>query len=83
MNRAEKRRQKKLAKKAASNAKLGKATFRSPGQQTPAIQESIDLAMQHHTAGRLPEAESIYKQILQQETCRTKRWKGELKNNCY
>ena len=65
MNRAEKRRQKKLAKKAASNAKLGKATIRSPGQQTLAIQESIDLALQHHTAGRLPEAESIYQQILQ------------------
>ncbi|MAF95921.1 MAG: hypothetical protein CMM60_09245 [Rhodospirillaceae bacterium] len=65
MNRAEKRRQKKLAKKAASNAKLGKATIRYPGQQTPAIQESIDLAVKHHAAGRLPEAESIYQQIIQ------------------
>ena len=65
MNRAEKRRQNKLAKKAASNAKLGKATFRSPGQQTLAIQESIDLAVQHHNEGRLPEAKSIYQQILQ------------------
>ena len=64
MNRAEKRRQKKLAKKAASNAKLGKATIRSPGQQTLAIQESLDLALQHYTAGRLPEANSIYQQIL-------------------
>ena len=65
MNRAEKRRQKKLAKKAARNAKLGKATIRSPGQQTVAIQESIDIAVQHHKAGRFPEAESIYQQILQ------------------
>ena len=65
MNRAERERQQKLAKKAASNAKLGKATFRSPGQQTQAIQESIDLAVQHHNEGRLPEAESIYQQILQ------------------
>ena len=54
MNRAEKRRQKKLAKKAVGNAKPGNA-----------IQESIDLALQHHAAGRLPEAERIYQQILQ------------------
>jgi len=72
MNRANKRRQQKLAKKATSNAKLGKATAklgkatnRSPGQQTLANQESLDLATQHHAAGRLPEAESIYQQILQ------------------
>ena len=65
MNRAEKRRQKKIAQKAARNAKLGKATSRSPGQQTLAIQESIDLAQQHHIAGRLSQAESIYQQILQ------------------
>ena len=64
MNRAEERRQKKLAKKTDSNAKLGKATLRSPGQQTLAIQESLDLALQHYTAGRLPEANSIYQQIL-------------------
>ncbi len=37
----------------------------SPGQQTLSIQKIIDLAVQHHTAGRLPEAESIYQQILQ------------------
>ena len=65
MNRAEKCRQKKLANKAARNAKLGKATIRSPGQQSLAIQESIDLALQHHTAGRFPQAERIYQQILQ------------------
>ncbi len=65
MNRAEKRRQKKLAKKAASNAKLGKATIRSPGQQTLAIQQSIALAVQHHNAGYLLKAEGIYRQILQ------------------
>jgi predicted O-linked N-acetylglucosamine transferase (SPINDLY family) len=67
MNRAEKRRQKKLNKKAARNAKLGKATIRSPGQQTPAIQVSINLALQHYIAGRLAEAESIYRQILQSD----------------
>ncbi|MGE4658134.1 MAG: tetratricopeptide repeat protein, partial [Gammaproteobacteria bacterium] len=34
-------------------------------QQTLSIQQSIDLAVQHHTQGHLPEAESIYQQILQ------------------
>ena len=34
-------------------------------QQTLTIQQAIDLGVQHHNAGRLPEAESIYKQILQ------------------
>ena len=33
-------------------------------QQTLTIQQAIDLGVQHHTAGRLPQAESIYKQIL-------------------
>ena len=65
MNRAERRRQMKLAKKAARNEKLVKATNRSPRQQTLAIQQSLDLAVQHHTAGRFPEAERIIQQILQ------------------
>ena len=37
----------------------------SEQQQTLTIQQVIDLAVQHHNAGRLPEAESIYQQILQ------------------
>ena len=65
MNRAEKRRQKKLAKKAASNAKLGKATIPSPGQQSPTIQQSLELAVRHHNAGDLAKAEGIYQQVLQ------------------
>ena len=65
MNEAEKRRQMKLAKKAASHAKRGKTTIGAPEQQTLTIQQDIDLAMQHHKAGRLSEAESIYQQILQ------------------
>ena len=65
MNRAEKRRQKKLAKKAASNAKLGKATIPSPGQQTPTTQQSLELAVQHHKAGDLAKAEGLYQQVLQ------------------
>ena len=36
-------------------------------QQTLTIQQAIDLAVQHHNAGRLPEAESIYQQILQSD----------------
>jgi len=37
----------------------------SEQQQTLTIQQAIDLAVQHHNAGRLPEAENIYQQILQ------------------
>jgi len=36
-------------------------------QQTLTIQEAIDLGVEHHNAGRLPEAENIYNQILQVE----------------
>jgi len=35
-----------------------------PTGTVPDIQQAIGLALQHHTAGRLPEAESIYQQIL-------------------
>lgn len=31
-----------------------------PGQPTLSGQQAIDLALQHHKAGRLPEAERIY-----------------------
>ena len=37
----------------------------SSEQQTLTLQEAIDLGIQHHNAGDLPKAESIYKQILQ------------------
>ena len=39
----------------------------SSGQQTLTIQQAIDLAVEHHNAGRLPEAEGLYTQILQAE----------------
>jgi tetratricopeptide (TPR) repeat protein len=58
MNRALKRRQKKLTKKAAA---------RSPNQPSPSTQQAIDLALQHHNAGRFPEAENIYQQILRDD----------------
>ena len=31
----------------------------SPKQQVPTIQQAIDLGVEHHNAGRLPEAEGI------------------------
>ena len=65
MNRAEKRRHKKFAQKAASNAKLGKATIPPPDQQTLTIQQSLELAAQYHKAGDLPQAGDIYQQVLQ------------------
>ena len=37
----------------------------SEQQQTLTIQQAMDLGVQHHTAGRLPQAETIYQQILQ------------------
>ena len=64
MDRAAKRRQQKLAKKAAAKAKRAGSASLSPVQPTPAIQESLNLAVQHHTQGRLPEAESLYQEIL-------------------
>jgi tetratricopeptide (TPR) repeat protein len=36
-------------------------------EQTLTIQQAIDLAVQHHKAGELPKAESIYNQILQSD----------------
>ena len=51
MNRSEKRRQRK-------KAGIAKA-------KTPALQQSLDRAIQHHQAGDLPQAEGIYHQILQ------------------
>jgi len=56
VNRAEKRRQKKLAEKRASKAKRGKSAINSPGQSTQATQESLNLAVQHHVAGDLSAA---------------------------
>ena len=37
----------------------------SEQQQTLTIQQALNLAVQHHNAGRLSEAETIYQQILQ------------------
>jgi tetratricopeptide (TPR) repeat protein len=61
MNRAERRRLQKEAKK----AKRGQEANHSPEQQSLNIRQTLDLAVQHQNAGRLPEAKSIYQQILQ------------------
>ena len=65
MNRAEKRRKRKLSEKAAKHTKRGQPASSTPEQQTRTVRQALDRAGQHHTAGRLPEAERIYKQILQ------------------
>jgi predicted O-linked N-acetylglucosamine transferase (SPINDLY family) len=54
MNRAEKRRQRKLAGKVANPA----------AAIAPPVPQALGLALQHFTAGRLAEAEKIYRQIL-------------------
>ena len=37
----------------------------SSEQQALTLQQALDLGLQHHTAGRLSEAENIYQQILE------------------
>ena len=67
MNRAEKRRNKKLADNGAKKTRPIHESSSIPAkqEQTLAIQQAIDLAVQHHKAGDLPKAEAIYQQILQ------------------
>ena len=51
----------------AKNNLPGQVESFFPEQQTSSLQEALDLAMQHHTAGRFPDAETLYQQILQTE----------------
>ncbi len=68
MNRAEKRRQKKLEKKAAIRGKAAHAHSTSTGhRRNSSGQKSIDLGLQHHAAGDLIKAQEIYRSILQSE----------------
>jgi tetratricopeptide (TPR) repeat protein len=46
----------------------GKKDSPLSGQGNLTIQEGIELALQHHTAGRLKEAEGIYQQVLQADS---------------
>ena len=69
MNRAEKRRQRKQAEKAARvRGRRIKITPIKPsvsdGAPNPDIQSLIDKAVQAHQAGQLPDAEAIYRKIL-------------------
>ena len=65
MNRAERRRQRILAAKATKKPKPEKSVSPSSKQQTLTLQQAMDLAVEHHEAGRLQQAERIYQQILQ------------------
>ncbi len=58
MNRAERRRQQKKERKQTDIAKS------IPSVGLP-LEQTMNLAIQHHAAGRLPNAERIYRQILQ------------------
>jgi len=59
MNRAERRRQKNKTRKAAKNSNS------TPSQQASAIQQFLDLAIRHHKAGDLTQAEGFYQQVIQ------------------
>ena len=65
MNRSEKRRQQKIARKAAKKRQPVPSTPLPPDQKTPTIEQTLSLAMQHHNAGDLSKAEGIYQKILQ------------------
>ena len=68
MNRAQKRRQQKLAKTAAKNEMHRHPTLArgqaEGGVSTYDLQGLIQKGIQVHQAGQLPEAEAIYRQIL-------------------
>ena len=65
MNKAERRSQREKANNAAKNTKAPPLVGPSSEQQTLTIQQALDLAVQHQTAGRLSEAEGLYQQVLQ------------------
>ncbi len=61
MKNADKHRQRETADAAPPERSINAST----GQQTLTIEKAIDIAVQHHQAGRLSDAEGIYQQILQ------------------
>ena len=67
MSRSEERRRNKAAGKKATVARPSQPGTPRPHakQKTLTIQQAIKLGLEHHNAGRLPEAKRIYQQILQ------------------
>ena len=65
MNRAERRRQRKIAEKEAQRAKRAQPAKPSLKQQALTVEQALALAAEHQAAGRLPQAQSICRQILQ------------------
>lgn len=65
MNRSERRRQQKARDKANTRAQSQQASVSISDQQDALIQEALETAVQHHTTGRLIEAEKLYRQILE------------------
>ncbi len=65
MNRAEKRRQKKIAAKAKRAARPTKSTTALSAQQAAEIEQALTVAMHHLQAGDLAQAENLYRRILQ------------------
>lgn len=59
---------------APKRASPGQVENRSPAQMIAAIRQDLDLALQHHNAGRLPEAENIYRRILQADAQQPVAW---------
>ena len=68
MNRADKRRQRKLSGKAAKK-KVGKKSDKCQldPRRNQNTQQALDLAMRHHSAGDLPKAGDICQRILSAE----------------
>ena len=60
--------------KAAKRAKPGQEKNRAPDQSNRTTQHELARALEHHTAGRLPQAESIYQQILQTDPRQPVAW---------
>ncbi len=63
MNRAEKRRKQKLAKKAAPKLRDARPDL-GEENRGQALDETLKLGMTHFSAGRLPEAERVCREIL-------------------
>ena len=65
MDRADKRRRLNMGKNAPTGRGRGKSGGSRQDRPQKTLQQAIDLAVHHHTAGRLPLAESLYREILE------------------